>query len=103
LRVGGEFALKIFRFRAGVTLSGTPYADDYIRDNPNILGIGDTNTAYALGFGVRQQRYFLDFAFRFSNREGTFTPYTVSDFYPQNSVTTNASRSNLVFTFGYKF
>ncbi|MFK7982254.1 MAG: hypothetical protein AB8G86_19895 [Saprospiraceae bacterium] len=103
LRVGGEFALKIFRFRAGVTLSGTPYADNYISDNPNIKGIGDTSTAYALGFGVRQQRYFLDFAFRFSDQESTFTPYTVSDIYPQNSVTTNAVRSNLIFTFGYKF
>ncbi len=103
LRFGGEYALKIFRFRAGVTVSGTPYAANYIRDNPNIKGIGDTSTAYALGFGVRQERYFIDFAFKFANRENTFTPYTVSDVYPQNSVTTNALRNNLLFTFGYKF
>lgn len=102
-RLGGEIALKIFRFRAGVTLTGTPYADNYIRDNPNIKGIGDTRTTYALGFGVRQERYFLDFAFKFSDRESTFTPYTVSDIYPQNSVTTSSLNNNLLFTFGYKF
>ena len=103
LRFGGEFALKTLRFRAGVTLTGTPYADNYIRDNPNIKGIGDTSTTYALGFGVRQQRYFIDLALRISNQESTFSPYTVSDFYPQNSVTTSALRNNLLLTFGYKF
>lgn len=103
LRFGGEYALKIFRFRAGVTLTGTPYADNYIRDNPNIKGIGETRTTYALGFGVRQERYFIDFAFRLSDSESTFSPYTVSDAYPQNSVTTNSLRNNLLFTFGYKF
>ncbi len=103
LRFGGEFALKIFRFRAGATLTGTPYADDYIRDNPNILGIEGFTPTYALGFGIRQQQYFVDFAFRFSDRESTFTPYIVSDFYPQNSVTTNSLNSSLLFTFGYKF
>jgi len=102
-RLGGEFALKMFRFRAGVTLTGTPYADNYIRDNPNIKGIGETSKTYALGFGVRQERYFLDLAFRFSDQEGTFTPYTVSEVYPQNSVTTNSLRNNLLLTFGYKF
>ncbi len=103
MRLGGEFALKTLRFRAGVTLSGTPYADSYIQRNPNIRGIGDTRTTYALGFGIRKERIFMDLALRFANQEGTYLPYTVTDFYPQNRVTTNSLQSHLMFTYGYKF
>lgn len=102
-RLGGEYALKTLRFRAGVTLSGTPYADSYIQENPNIRGIGDIQTTYALGFGIRKERFFMDLALRVASQEGTFIPYSVSDFYPQNSVTTNSLQSHLVFTYGYKF
>ena len=104
IRLGGEFAHESLRFRAGVTLSGTPYADSYIQENPNIRGIGDTRTTYALGIGLRKERFFMDLALRVANQESTFTPYSVtSEIYPRNSVTTTSLRNHLVFTYGFKF
>lgn len=109
LRLGGEYALKMLRFRAGVAVSGTPYADNYIQENPNIKGIGDTRTTYSVGVGIRQERFFMDFAFRFAEQEGTYEPYSISADYaannniPTNSVTTNSLQNHLLFTFGYKF
>ncbi len=109
LRLGGEYALKMLRFRAGVALSGTPYADSYIQENPNIRGIGETRQTYSLGVGLRQDRYFVDFAFRFADRESTYEPYSISADYaasnniPTNSVTTNSLQNHLLFTFGYRF
>lgn len=109
LRFGGEFVVKVLRLRAGVALTGTPYADSFIRDNPNIKGIGNSQLTYSLGLGLRQQRYFLDFGLRFATREETFFPYTLSDEFASNgniatnSVTTNSISSHLLITFGYKF
>ncbi len=103
IRLGGEYVLKSLRFRAGVTLSGTPYADEYIQDNPNIRGIENAELTYALGFGIRKERFFMDLAFRVTDQEGTFIPYSVSDFFPQNNVSTDNLRGHLLYTFGYKF
>ena len=103
IRLGGEYVLKSLRFRAGITLSGTPYADDYIQDNPNIRGIDNADLTYALGFGIRKERFFMDLAFRVTDQEGTFIPYSVSDFFPQNSVSTDNLQSHLLYTFGFKF
>jgi len=103
IRLGGEYALKTLRFRAGVTLSGTPYADTYIQRNPNIRGIGETRTTVAFGFGIRKERFFMDLALRLASQDGTYLPYSVTDFYPQNSVSTNSLQSHLMFTYGYKF
>lgn len=109
LRFGGEFAVKVLRLRAGVALTGTPYADTYIRDNSNIKGIGDGQVTYSLGVGVRKERYFLDFGLRFRSQEATYLPYSISDEFantydiPTNSVTTNSISSHLLMTFGYKF
>ncbi len=103
MRLGGEYAVKTLRFRAGVTLSGTPYADSYIQENSNIRGIGDMRTTYAAGIGIRKERFFMDLALRLANRESTYTPYSVTDFYPQNSVATSSFRGHLMFTYGFKF
>ncbi|MEM1217578.1 MAG: hypothetical protein AAGH79_01640 [Bacteroidota bacterium] len=109
IRIGGEYALQMLRFRLGAILSGTPYADTYIQENPNIRGIGDTRLTYSAGLGLRQERFFLDLAIRLADQEGTYEPYSISADYaasnniPTNSVTTNSLQSHLLLTFGYKF
>ena len=92
IRLGGEYAYKIFRFRGGISLSGTPYADTNI-----------TNNAYSLGLGIRQKKFFIDFAYKFANLEETYDPYTVSSIYPQNRVSTSTTRNSALLTFGFKF
>lgn len=92
LRLGGEIAYNIMRIRAGINLQGAPTA-----------GVNSTDATYSLGLGLRQRSFFFDFAYRFADREEPYFPYTVSDVFPQNSVSTNAIRNSLLFTFGFKF
>jgi hypothetical protein len=92
LHFGGEFAYKVLRFRGGIKLSGTALAGENITDN-----------TYSLGIGFRQKKFFVDAAYRFADRSGSFEPYSVPDFYPQNSVSTNMTPNSILLTLGFKF
>ncbi|MEM6319049.1 MAG: hypothetical protein AAF960_15355 [Bacteroidota bacterium] len=103
IRLGGEIALDILRLRAGIQVTGTPYAASYVNDNPNLNGLGDTQQSISLGIGVREKNFFVDLGARFAQFDNTFEPYVVTDFYPQNTVSNSSRRSHLLLTFGYKF
>lgn len=95
IRFGGEFAHKFLRFRGGVNLSGTPYAGS------NII-----NNSYSIGLGMRKNKFFMDFAYRFATGlDDNYTPYSIvdSNFYPTQNVNTSASLNSALLTFGFKF
>jgi len=50
LRVGGEYALKKLRFRAGVNVGTTPFAGES----------GFTDPEYSAGIGFREKKFFVD-------------------------------------------
>ncbi len=91
IRLGAEYALKVFRFRAGYIINGSAFADN--TDNNNIL---------SLGFGMRVKSFYFDVAYRLSGQEGTYEPYT-TNFATQPVVNTNLTSNQGMLTLGFRF
>ncbi len=90
LRLGGEYAYKIFRFRAGYSLSSSPYKEEALSDL--------TRQSITGGIGIRDENIFADIAFVHSSDQNRYTPYGgASDV----ALATNAN--NVVFTLGFRF
>ncbi|HFB99231.1 MAG TPA: hypothetical protein ENJ53_00365 [Phaeodactylibacter sp.] len=92
IRLGGEYALNKLRFRAGYTISGTPYADTDI-----------TNNTYSLGFGVREKKFYLDLAYKYAAYTEGYVPYILSDPKLEQFTTNEVSKSQFLMTVGFKF
>lgn len=91
VRLGGEFVYDIFRFRAGFGLHYSPYAND------------DTiNNSYSFGFGIREQNFFIDFAYRRRTFEEGYIPYLTSQS-PEQLVNNETNNDQLLLTLGFKF
>ena len=88
--LGAEYAYDIFRFRGGLGLQQAPVADD------------DTfyNTVSA-GLGIRQQRFFVDFAYQRRAVNSTFTPYLTFDA-PQQFIDIDNTNERFVVSVGFK-
>jgi len=91
IRLGGEFAYKIFRFRGGYTLSASPFDDN-----------SDLNGAISVGAGIREKSIYLDFAYRRMTSNDNYVPYVTSQA-PQPSVTTETTNGKIMLTVGFKF
>ncbi len=92
LRIGAEFAPKIFRLRAGYAFDGNPQA------NTNAQTGRHTLTA---GVGVKGKRASLDIAYNTSNNSYTYNLY---DLPSGNSVASiDNRRNNIVCTFALRF
>ena len=94
LRVGGEYALDIFRFRAGVGFNGSPRTDkDFY------------NTTYSAGVGIRSNSFFIDLGWQKRTTKENYTPYQVveSQANTQQKVTNDYSFNDYLLTFGFKF
>lgn len=91
VRLGGEFVYDIFRFRAGFGLHYSPYAND------------DTvNNSYSFGFGIREQNFFIDFAYRRRTFEEGYIPYLTSQS-PEQLVNNETNNDQFLLTLGFKF
>ena len=91
IRLGGEYALKNFRIRAGFGLNGTPYAANNI-----------TNSSYSLGVGYRLQNFFVDLGYRKSLFEEEYVPYqTIAA--TQQLVNNSFNNDDILLTMGFKF
>ncbi|MCO6485852.1 MAG: hypothetical protein J5I41_08785 [Saprospiraceae bacterium] len=90
IRMGGELAYKIFRFRAGFGLSGTEYA------NENMW-----QPSWSAGLGIREERFYLDLGFRRLKREESFIPYATSEA-PELTIRTQRVQSLVALTVGIK-
>ena len=93
-KIGAEYAFENLRFRAGVSLSGSPILDkDFY------------NTAYSLGFCYRGQTAFFDLAYRFAQTSETYIPYLLSPATQSQQQNIAIKNNNNVFlaTLGFKF
>ena len=91
MRLGGEYALKKLRFRAGVNLSTTPYADES----------GLTDPEYSAGIGFREKKFFIDAAYTLRNSNEGFIPYSSS--ISEQLVTLDDEKNRILLTLGFRF
>ncbi|MFZ2900684.1 MAG: hypothetical protein WA004_18775 [Saprospiraceae bacterium] len=91
VRLGGEIVLDIFRIRAGYNLVTSPFADESF-----------ARPIYSAGFGVREQNFFLDLAYRRSFTTGEYFPYP-SRAELQPTVDTETTIQHFLLTLGFKF
>ncbi len=90
-RFGGEFAYKNFRLRGGVNFQQSPYEND-----------DSFNNSFSLGVGIREEKFFLDFAYKRRNIEEGYVPYLTAQA-PMQLIENNINNNEYVLTFGYKF
>ncbi len=92
LRVGGEMAYKIFRFRAGVGLQGSPIEGDDTFQN-----------SYSLGLGVREKSFYLDLGYQLESSVTDYLPYVAPSDLFQPTVENDSRKNKYILTLGYRF
>jgi hypothetical protein len=95
IRIGGEYADGIYRYRAGYGMYSSPYSDNSINNASDFK----TRT-YSLGFGIKKGSYSFDFAYINTRSASLFVPYTLSKG-TSYAITNNFVSNNLVFTAGF--
>jgi long-subunit fatty acid transport protein len=98
VRLGAEAALDIFRFRAGVSTLGLP-----IKGFENRGYFQNATKLYSAGLGIRENRFYADFAYQVSQSNTTEKPYLVSSDYTQPTVARSRTNTQMVITLGFKF
>lgn len=68
IRLGGEMAYSDLRFRAGYTISSSPYVNDE-----------DTATSWSMGVGFRGEGFFIDLGYRRRSMTDGYNAYTVPE------------------------
>ena len=97
LRMGGEFRLNIFRFRAGLGYQSNPY-----QTKPDNISRALTNLS--VGAGIRKQKFYADVALSFTMGKNSYNPYTLpNDYSPTPFVKQTNTSTGLMFTVGYNF
>lgn len=91
-RIGTEWKLQPFSIRAGVAYYGSPFKRGTGNDGSRIN--------YSTGIGFREENFFLDFAYVFSQTKENYYFYDASLIDP--SVNTSSS-SSVLMTLGFKF
>lgn len=91
IRLGGEAAYEIFRFRAGLGIQQSPFAND-----------NSTNNTYSAGFGIREENFFFDLAYQLRQNEELFIPYQASGS-PEQLVVNEGRFNTFAFTLGFRF
>lgn len=105
LRLGGEYRLTdAFSLRAGYEYypsAYNKYAFGAIQQNAD----ANLNT-YSCGFGYRQNNFYFDAAYRYTDSKAfdMLYPPPISNNYPTPEMASfNTLKSNVVFTFGFRF
>ncbi|MBA3647912.1 MAG: hypothetical protein H0W62_05070 [Chitinophagales bacterium] len=97
LRIGGEYALNIFRFRLGAAFYQSPFKSGVAVPDFNL-----SNTSITGGFGVRGNNIYCDVAYVHSATKQFYQPYSLTD----ESVTGVGIKKNtgtLALTIGYRY
>ncbi|MGA1581995.1 MAG: hypothetical protein ACO4CH_01905 [Saprospiraceae bacterium] len=92
VRVGGEMAWEVFRFRAGLGLQQSPFQDDR-----------SLNESIHFGLGIRENGFFLDLGYRYFNMKEGYVPYTLVSPSRQQQVDLTTNRSDFLLTLGFRF
>ncbi|MEN0005506.1 MAG: hypothetical protein AAF798_15250 [Bacteroidota bacterium] len=90
-RLGGEIAIERFRVRAGINFLQSA-----------IEGDDSFNTAYSFGAGIRERSFFLDFAYRITQVEENYFPYTTAET-PIQVIDNSINNNQFMLTAGFRF
>ncbi|MCB9276766.1 MAG: hypothetical protein H6564_22220 [Lewinellaceae bacterium] len=91
LRLGGELAFEVFRFRAGLGLQQSPLIDDTTISN-----------TFSAGLGIREKNFFIDLAYQRRSAEEDYKPYLTA-VSTEQIVQNDVVRNQYVMTLGFKF
>jgi hypothetical protein len=98
LKLGSEFRMGTMYFRGGVAYFGSPYAAS--EENSDAFKLN-----YSCGFGIRDDKFFFDVAYQFSNsdeRQYQYSVYVWNKLYePVANLDTKTHR--ILTTFGFRF
>jgi hypothetical protein len=94
-RIGAEFRLEAFRFRAGYNMQSNPYNTSTIDTNRSIETI-------SAGIGMRLTKFFIDFALLHSMAESEYSPYVFQNNTGPRVGLNNALTTGMV-TVGFTF
>jgi hypothetical protein len=97
IRLGTEWRYNNLSFRGGYAMYGTPF-----NSGQHVAGADMSKTSITGGIGLRDQNYFLDFGYAWSQSEEYFQMYSLSNMDvpgSKNKLTTH----NFIMTFGVKF
>ncbi|MFH1322116.1 MAG: hypothetical protein ABII90_15880 [Bacteroidota bacterium] len=91
IRVGTEWRFPPFSFRGGYAMYGSPFKK----------GINDgSRTSYTVGFGIRQEGFFIDFAYVFTQKSEDYYLYDHQLIEPANN---EMESHNFLATLGFRF
>ena len=91
--IGGELALDNFRLRGGISFLGSPYYVD---------GGSEYDKIYALGFGFRADRAFIDLSYQYRDYTEGYIPYRILTADRQPLVKNSSNYSKFAVTVGFK-
>lgn len=95
IRLGGEIRLSPVSLRAGYAYYSNPYRESIDDAQRSVL---------SAGFGIRDRRYFLDFAYAYSFYSEAYEPYVVEWYTPSSPlVSRDFSASTFRVTLGWRF
>ncbi len=93
LRIGGEYAIKKFRLRAGFSTAGS------YRDQADVESI----QTISAGLGYRANYFYTDFAFQRASIRENYSPYRLVDPALGQSILNDINNSKIMLTIGFKF
>jgi len=97
IRMGAEAKYKIFRFRAGFAFYTTPFDRGYAAPASD-----NHRRTVSAGFGIRQDEYFIDFAYARTTVNEYYAPYTLDNESTQGTVN-KIAQNNFLLTLGARF
>ena len=97
IRIGAEYRYDMFSFRGGYALYGSPFQSDITSDEYDF-----EKTSYTAGVGFRNNNFFLDFGYSFSEWGEYYLPYT-SETNVVEGVTNDFTEHRIMLSFGARF
>ncbi len=95
IRVGGEYRLDNYRFRAGYSMMPDPFQTQQ-------NGVDRSLTSYSVGLGYRTTSFYVDMAVVLAQGNGSYRPYRVNS--PTSPlVMLNNTSTSIMFTIGIPF
>jgi hypothetical protein len=96
-RIGTEWKYKIFSFRAGAALYSSPFDGKFNAEKNNLAAV-----SYTGGLGFRENSFFLDLAYAYTQSNSFYRPYSLSNEVVEGSVDT-IKNHRIAVTLGFKF
>lgn len=94
IRAGAEFRLNTLYFRGGASYSTSPYTENTINSDNNVIGVSG-------GLGYRQNNFFIDFGFRQLVNDYNYAVLSGNPNMDQAQI--NKTNNNYVLTVGFRF